>query len=76
MNDAVKREEITSEEWQRRCAARYMERGGVLEHAAMDMARATWECVNEGVKPADVVGPEEAADDDMACWEDDGDEHR
>lgn len=54
------------EEWLARCAARYRERGGLDADDAMAAAQV---CAEE----ADDCGPEEAADNDMDCWDDDGD---
>lgn len=66
---------MTPEEWQRRCAARYMERGGVGEHSAIQMAREAWvQEQDHGDPNSGWMSPEEAADEDMSYWEDDGDE--
>jgi len=76
---------ISRDEWQRRYAARIMERAGWPEHAAMDAARVGAEeyerdehaagnaVVWRGVS-AGVLGdtPEDLADEEMSYWDDDG----
>jgi hypothetical protein len=76
---------IPREEWQRRYAARIMERAGWPEHAAIEAARVgaeeyerneraagnavVWLGVSAG-GPWDT--PEDLADEEMSYWDDDG----
>lgn len=76
---------IPREEWQRRYAARIMERAGWPEHAAIEASRVgaeeyerneraagnavVWLGVSAG-GPWDT--PEDCADEEMSYWEDDG----
>ena len=76
---------ISREEWQRRYAARIMERAGWPEHAAIEAGRVgaeeyerseraagnavVWLGVSAG-GPWDT--PEDLADEEMSYWEDDG----
>ena len=69
---------MTSEEWTRRFAARIQEQAGWSEEAAMQCAQAAAESHdymerNSGREPQ-WLDPEDAADDEMSYWEDDGDE--
>lgn len=67
----LRSEPLAPEEWKRQCAARYMDRAGVEERVAMQMAETAWE---EAATDRDnLPTPQEAADADMDCWEDDGD---
>jgi hypothetical protein len=61
---------LTREEWTRRFAARMMEVGGVLEHAAMDMAVAA-AAENLEYNGDEWQDPEDDADDEMSFWEND-----
>lgn len=55
---------MTSEEWKKRCAAQYVEVANVEQEAANQMAEACFEdCYEEGFHP------EDAADEDMSCWD-------
>jgi hypothetical protein len=68
---------ITTSEWKRRYAARLMERGGMPEVPAIQCAEAGYETALEdfNASPSDgLMDPVEAADEEMSCWEDDGDE--
>lgn len=56
-----------SELWIDRCAKRYEERGGVDSKTARDFAHACWEN-----RLDDDESPEDAADEDMSYWENDG----
>jgi hypothetical protein len=68
-------EEITPDEWRRRYAARLMDRGGMPERAAIECARETWQMVRDDLEAdGSFIGPEDAADMEMAEWEDDGEE--
>jgi hypothetical protein len=58
---------ITRGEWLGRCQAEY-ERHGVDEDSAAQWAQATTEAVYED-GTADDYSPEDAARDDMECWE-------
>ena len=65
---------ITPEEWQRRYAARLMSHGGMGEVQAIACAKDIW---NEDAAPDLLDGsagmsPEDCADEEMSCWEDDG----
>lgn len=75
---------IPREEWERRYAARIMERAGWPEHAAIDASKAGSEAYEEqergcgnapvwwgGPSGADNT-PEDAADEEMSYWTDDG----
>lgn len=57
--------ELSNEEWLRRCAARFVERGGLSASTAMECAQACSDSRDD-----DLHTPEEAADEDMACWND------
>lgn len=63
------------DEWQARCAARYKTVAGLNDVAAMQAAEATADVEHEehGASAIAWTPPEEAADEDMACWDDDGD---
>ena len=76
---------IPREEWERRYAARIMERAGWPEHAAISASKAGSEACEEqergcgnaviwwgGPSGAADDTPEEAADEEMSCWTDDG----
>lgn len=63
----------SKEEWQRRFAARIMACASWDEIPAMQCAEAGFELmVSEA--PEFVLDPEGAADEEMSCWTDDGDE--
>ena len=76
---------IPREEWERRYAARIMERSGWPEHAAIEAGRVGAEEYERNERKAGnavvwlgaPVGrletPEEQADEEMSYWEDDGD---
>ncbi|AJY38875.1 hypothetical protein BW21_4758 [Burkholderia humptydooensis] len=59
--------EQRQEKWIDRCAKRYEERGGVDSKTAHAFALACWEN-----RMDDRDSPEDAADDDMSYWENDG----
>lgn len=64
---------MTEREWKRRYAARIMACAGWNERAAMECAQSGYEMMIEGSEEfADY--PEDAADEEMVCWTDDGDE--
>lgn len=75
---------IPRQEWERRYAARIMERAGWPEHAAIEAARvgaeehernerAAWNAVVWLGGPSGTFDtPEEQADEEMSCWGDDG----
>jgi hypothetical protein len=75
---------IPREEWERRYAARIMERAGWPEHAAISASRAGSEAYAESERDCGnvVVGwggpsgsnttPEDEADEEMNYWTDDG----
>ena len=62
--------EITTEEWLRRCADQYIRKSGISQNIADECARACFESDDPLFKQT----PEEAADSDMECWDDDGGE--
>ncbi|MBO7866983.1 hypothetical protein J6337_28745 [Burkholderia pseudomallei] len=59
--------ESQKEVWIDRCAKRYEERGAVDSNTARDFAQACWEN-----RLNDDESPEDAADEDMSYWENDG----
>jgi hypothetical protein len=75
---------IPREEWQRRYAARIMERAGWPEHAAIEAARVGAEEYERNERAAGnavtwlggpsgtFATPEEQADEEMSYWADDG----
>lgn len=77
---------IPREEWERRYAARIMERAGWPEHAAIEAGRVGAEefernereagnaVVWRGAPVGRFETPEEQADEEMSYWEDDGDD--
>lgn len=65
---------MTKTEWIERCAAQYMKRGGLTQDQATEAAQVTYAAeIGEG-ETEETRDPEEAADDDMDCWTDDGEE--
>lgn len=58
---------VLARRWIDRCAKRYEERGGVDSKTARDFAHACWEN-----RLDDDESPEDAADEDMSYWENDG----
>lgn len=58
------------EEWLARCAARYESLGGLTASQALEAAAVALDAYEEGDFTED---PEDAADADMECWDDDGD---
>lgn len=64
---------LSPEEWKRRYAARIIACASWNERAAMHCAEAGYEVMRDGCEEfAD--DPEGAADEEMSCWTDDGDE--
>lgn len=65
---------MDSIEWLNRCAAQYQKRGGLTE---VEAKQAALLCL-ESCDPIDAEdfadNPEDAADEDMSYWTDDGDE--
>lgn len=59
----------TPDEWRRQYAARLVARGGCTELDAANAARVAFD---EGY---DDMDPEDAADEEMSNWDDDGDDH-
>lgn len=59
-------DEIAKEDWLRRCAQRFIEKGGLDEDTAMAFAEACWDAYDR-----DIDAPESAADEDMSYWEND-----
>jgi hypothetical protein len=76
--------EISRDEWQRRYAARIMEKSDWPEHAAIEAARVGAELYEEdewspdrpvvwwGGPSGEHMSPEDLADEEMSCWTDDG----
>jgi hypothetical protein len=76
--------EISRDEWQRRYAARIMEKADWPEHAAIEVARVGAELYEEdewspdrpvvwwGGPSGEHMSPEDLADEEMSCWTDDG----
>lgn len=70
------------EEWLRRCAARYETRAGLHLKQAQELAEIAldglFDCEPEALSPEQVSGfldanrPEDEADGDMDCWDNDG----
>jgi hypothetical protein len=73
-------ESMTASEWKRRFAARLMNAGGMAEIPAIASASDAYQMALEDLSAnmdEGLIGPEDAADMDMADWEDDGEElHR
>ncbi len=71
-------EALTREEWMRRYAARVMERASWDERPAMMVAQAAADGEELGAseegRAVEWKDPEDAADDEMSYWTDDGDE--
>jgi len=70
---------ITSRgEWTRRYAARVMERTGMEERQAMDVANVGAECYAEQERETSWeikwTDPEGAADEEISYWENDGED--
>ncbi|NKF21562.1 hypothetical protein [Solimonas marina] len=63
---------LTKAEWIDRCAKRYRDVGGLSEDLAKSAAEVAYEVEDEDWGPRG--DPEEAADEDMSCWDDDGDQ--
>jgi hypothetical protein len=64
---------ISQQEWQRRFAARIMKYANWAEQPAMQAAESGYEYM-KSESPEFANDPEGAADEEMACWTDDGDE--
>ncbi len=62
---------MTNEEWLMRCAARYEARAGLHLTQARGLAEISLDADEDGDFADD---PERAADEDMDCWTDDGEE--
>lgn len=56
---------MTKEEWLNRCAARYQQRSGMEAGEAMKAAEASLENLDNDV----TENPEDAADEDLTCWQ-------
>lgn len=67
---------LTRDEWMRRYAARVMERAGWEEHQAIHASRAAAEAFKQDELAVGNAlaweAPEEAADEEMSNWTDDG----
>lgn len=55
----------TADEWVMRCAARYQQRGGMAPKEAVSAAEASLENLDGDISE----NPEDAADEDMTCWQ-------
>lgn len=64
---------ISKEEWQQRFAARIMKYADWAEQPAMQAAESGYEYMTTE-SPEFANDPEGAADEEMSCWTDDGDE--
>lgn len=53
-------------EWMARCAARYQQRAGMEAGEAMQAAEASLENLGNDL----TENPEDAADEDLTCWQD------
>lgn len=69
-------EDISKEEWIKRCAVRFVKCGSVDDKSAIEMAEACFNAEQNGFgnqEPLAIVafdqGPEESADTDMSYWE-------
>lgn len=65
---------MDEEQWLTRCAARYETRALVHLNVARGFARATLEVAKEDDWEYYRDKPEEAADEDMSHWDDDGEQ--
>lgn len=65
---------MTRDTWLRRCAQRLIDRGGMDtgEAAATALACAELQESEKGRRPFDWESPEDAADEEMASWDNDG----
>ena len=68
-----KEDRLDQSEWQRRFAARIMACATWDERLAMQCAESGYEYMTSE-SPEFANDPEGAADEEMACWTDDGDE--
>lgn len=57
--------QISKDEWLQRCAARYQHRAGIEASEAMSCAEASLENLDGDL----TENPEEAADEDLTCWQ-------
>lgn len=60
---------MDKEEWLTTCAARFETRAGLNLELARSFAEASLEVVDGDL----TENPEDAADEEMSCWTDDGD---
>lgn len=56
----------TADEWVMRCAVRYQQRGGMNPKEAVNAAESSLENLDGDISE----NPEDAADEDMTCWQD------
>jgi len=59
---------MTTEEWKKRCAARYVERAGVTDDHAKELADACFEAQDGDFSEMAIYSPEDCADEDMSYW--------
>ena len=62
---------MTKDEWKTRCAAQYIRRGGLTPADANAAAQATFDALDSESNALVSCNPEQSADDDMDCWEND-----
>lgn len=63
--------ELTREEWISRCAKRYTERAGLDDVLARSCAEICRELIEEDPESYAGESPEDMADGDMDCWDND-----
>ena len=57
-------------EWQRRAAKRFMEKAGLAEDKAKEIALICYGNLEEIEETIDTLAPEEAVDDELSYWTD------
>lgn len=55
---------MSNSEWIERCAARFIQVGGLNTNVAFEQAKICYDMDD----PADGITPEQAADNEMDCW--------
>lgn len=76
-DDGTESAPITDAEWKRRYAACLMERGGMSDRPAIACAEDAYRMAVEDYSANmgdGLIDPEEAADEEMSNWENDGDD--
>lgn len=66
---------MTRDQWLTKCAAQFHDKGGMEsgEAAAYAITMAVVQVADNGLNPADWDKPEDAAAEEMSCWDNDGD---